>query len=108
MLKQRTLKTVIRASGVGLHGGELAADPAQGVASLEVQRVGDYMLTALRQLVSALQQAPTTPLEAVSIVPAAERQQLLARALARLMHFSWHESRRNRSPVLSQPASPIR
>ncbi len=49
----------------------------QGVASLEVQRVGDYMLTALRQLVSALQQAPTTPLEAVSIVPAAERQQLL-------------------------------
>ncbi len=49
----------------------------QGKASLEVQRIGDYMLTALRHLVSALQQAPTTPLAAVSIVPAAERQQLL-------------------------------
>ncbi len=49
----------------------------QGVATLDVQRVGDYMLTALRHLVSALQQAPTTPLQAVSIVPAAERQTIL-------------------------------
>ncbi|WP_421556644.1 amino acid adenylation domain-containing protein [Pseudomonas kitaguniensis] len=49
----------------------------QGVATLDVQRVGDYMLTALRNLVTALQQAPTTPLHAVSIVPPAERQQLL-------------------------------
>ncbi|TFY88193.1 amino acid adenylation domain-containing protein [Pseudomonas nabeulensis] len=49
----------------------------QGVASLDVQRVGDYMLTALRHLVTALQQAPTTALHAVSIVPAAERHQLL-------------------------------
>jgi arthrofactin-type cyclic lipopeptide synthetase B len=49
----------------------------QGVASLDVQRVGDYMLTALRHLVTALQQAPTTPLQAVSIVPPAERHQLL-------------------------------
>ncbi|MGF6097401.1 amino acid adenylation domain-containing protein [Pseudomonas sp. 18175] len=49
----------------------------QGVASVDVQRVGDYMLTALRHLVTALQQAPTTPLQAVSIVPAAERRQLL-------------------------------
>ncbi|WDU65418.1 amino acid adenylation domain-containing protein [Pseudomonas poae] len=49
----------------------------QGVATLDVQRVGDYMLTALRHVVSALQQAPTTPLMAVSIVPAAERRQLL-------------------------------
>ncbi|WPN26096.1 non-ribosomal peptide synthetase [Pseudomonas marginalis] len=49
----------------------------QGVASLDVQRVGDYMLTALRHLVTALQQAPTTPLQAVSILPAPERHQLL-------------------------------
>ena len=49
----------------------------QGVASLDVQRVGDYMLTALRHLVAALQQAPTTPLQAVSILPAAERHQIL-------------------------------
>ncbi|WP_424489422.1 amino acid adenylation domain-containing protein, partial [Pseudomonas sp.] len=49
----------------------------QGVAELDVQRVGDYMLTALRHLVSALQQAPTTPLHAVSILPPAERHQLL-------------------------------
>ncbi|MGE7815668.1 amino acid adenylation domain-containing protein [Pseudomonas sivasensis] len=49
----------------------------QGVATLDVQRVGDYMLTALRHLVTALQQAPTTPVQGVSIVPPAERNQLL-------------------------------
>ncbi|KAF2406942.1 arthrofactin-type cyclic lipopeptide synthetase B [Pseudomonas antarctica] len=49
----------------------------QGVATLDVQRVGDYMLTALHHLMTALQQAPTTPLQAVSILPAAEHQQLL-------------------------------
>ncbi|RDS87331.1 non-ribosomal peptide synthetase [Pseudomonas fluorescens] len=49
----------------------------QGVASLDARRVGDYMLTALRHLVTALQQAPTTPMLAVSIVPPAERNQLL-------------------------------
>ncbi len=49
----------------------------QGVASVDVQRVGNYMLTALGHLVSALQQAPTTALQAVSILPAGERHQLL-------------------------------
>ncbi|WP_017735411.1 non-ribosomal peptide synthetase [Pseudomonas sp. CBZ-4] len=49
----------------------------QGVASLDVQRVGQYLLTALRHLVTALQQAPTTPLQAVSILPPAERRQLM-------------------------------
>ncbi|MBO0494138.1 non-ribosomal peptide synthetase [Pseudomonas sp. Marseille-Q1929] len=49
----------------------------QGVATLDVQRVGDYLLTALRHLVTALQQAPTTPLQAVSILPPVERHQLL-------------------------------
>ncbi|WP_395608029.1 amino acid adenylation domain-containing protein [Pseudomonas sp. B22129] len=49
----------------------------QGVAELNVQRVGDYLLTALRHLVTALQQAPTTPLHAVSILPPAERNQVL-------------------------------
>ncbi|QHD06665.1 non-ribosomal peptide synthetase [Pseudomonas sp. R76] len=49
----------------------------QGVASVDVQRVGTYMLTALGHLVAALQQAPTTALQAVSILPAGERHQLL-------------------------------
>ncbi|WP_053133416.1 non-ribosomal peptide synthetase [Pseudomonas sp. MIACH] len=49
----------------------------QGVATLDARRVGDYMLTALRHLVTALQQAPTTPMLAVSIVPPGERNQLL-------------------------------
>ena len=49
----------------------------QGVASVDVQRVGSYMLTALGHLVAALQQAPTTALQAVSILPAGERHQLL-------------------------------
>ncbi|OEC49736.1 non-ribosomal peptide synthetase [Pseudomonas sp. AP42] len=49
----------------------------QGVADLDVQRVGNYMLTALRHLVTALQQAPTTALHRVSIVPPAERRKLL-------------------------------
>ncbi|MGR2708580.1 amino acid adenylation domain-containing protein [Pseudomonas sp. AU10] len=49
----------------------------QGLAMLDVQRVGEYMLTALQHLMTALQQAPTTPLQAVSILPAAERHQLL-------------------------------
>ncbi|NNB71073.1 non-ribosomal peptide synthetase [Pseudomonas fluorescens] len=49
----------------------------QGVATLDVQRVGDSMRTALAHLVTALQQAPTTPLHAVSILPATERHQVL-------------------------------
>ena len=49
----------------------------QGVAHLDVQRVGEYMLTALRHVVSALQHAPTTALHKVSIVPPAERRLLL-------------------------------
>ena len=49
----------------------------QGVTSVDVQRVGSYMLTALGHLVAALQQAPTTALQAVSILPAGERHQLL-------------------------------
>ncbi|MBJ2215670.1 amino acid adenylation domain-containing protein [Pseudomonas carnis] len=49
----------------------------QGVAHLDVQRVGEYMLTALRHVVSALQHAPTTPLQAVSILPPSERHQVL-------------------------------
>ncbi|WP_338490669.1 amino acid adenylation domain-containing protein [Pseudomonas trivialis] len=49
----------------------------QGVAQVNVQRVGDYMLTALRNLLIALQQAPTTALQAVSILPPGERHRLL-------------------------------
>ncbi|WP_231421813.1 non-ribosomal peptide synthetase [Pseudomonas sp. Leaf59] len=49
----------------------------QGVAEVNVQRVGDYMLTALRNLLIALQQAPTTALQAVSILPPGECDTLL-------------------------------
>ncbi|MFC6336712.1 amino acid adenylation domain-containing protein [Pseudomonas sp. CCM 7891] len=49
----------------------------QGVAEVDVQRVGAYMQTALRNLVTALQQAPTSPLHEVSILPPAERHTLL-------------------------------
>ncbi|WP_456015626.1 amino acid adenylation domain-containing protein [Pseudomonas fluorescens] len=49
------------------------------LASTQVdpQRVCAYLQTALENLVTALEQAPQTPLNQVSVVPAAERQQLL-------------------------------
>ena len=62
----------------------------QGVATLDVQRVGDYMLTALRHLLTALQQAPTTALHAVSILPAAERHQLLVAFNATAREYPSH------------------
>ena len=49
----------------------------QGVAEVDVQRVGAYMHTALRHLVTALQQAPASPLHGVSILPPAERHAVL-------------------------------
>ncbi|MFC6338631.1 amino acid adenylation domain-containing protein, partial [Pseudomonas karstica] len=41
------------------------------------QRVCDYMHTAMETLVEALEQAPDTPLRGLSILPAAEHEQLL-------------------------------
>ena len=64
----------------------------QGVAELDVQRVGNYMLTALRHLVTALQQAPTTALHSVSIVPPAERRKLLQDFNASAREFPSHLS----------------
>ncbi|KTC44251.1 non-ribosomal peptide synthetase [Pseudomonas fluorescens ABAC62] len=64
----------------------------QGVASLDAQRVGDYMLTALRHLLSALQQAPTTPVHGISIVPPAERNQLLVDFNATRRDYPAHRS----------------
>ncbi|MFC6300510.1 amino acid adenylation domain-containing protein [Pseudomonas sp. CCM 7893] len=49
----------------------------QGVAEVDVNRVADYLYTALRNVVTALQQAPATPLQAISILPHAERELLL-------------------------------
>ncbi|MBT2375232.1 non-ribosomal peptide synthetase [Pseudomonas fluorescens] len=49
----------------------------QGVAEVDVNRVAEYLHTALRNLVSTLQQAPATPLQAISILPQAERELLL-------------------------------
>ncbi|KAF1029537.1 MAG: Gramicidin S synthase 2 [Pseudomonas sp.] len=57
--------------------GEGFSLTVQGVAEVDVQRVGGYMLTALRNLMTTLQQAPTAALHTVSILPAAERHQLL-------------------------------
>ncbi|MDF2796585.1 MAG: non-ribosomal peptide synthetase, partial [Pseudomonas orientalis] len=64
----------------------------QGIATLDVQRVADYMLTALRQLVTALQQAPTTALQALSIIPPAERRQLLVEFNATRRDYPAHLS----------------
>ncbi|CRM28925.1 Gramicidin S synthase II [Pseudomonas sp. 31 R 17] len=64
----------------------------QGIATLDVQRVADYMLTALRHLVTALQQAPTTALQTLSIIPPAERQQLLVEFNASRRDYPAHLS----------------
>ncbi|RZI26252.1 non-ribosomal peptide synthetase [Pseudomonas orientalis] len=64
----------------------------QGIATLDVQRVADYMLTALRHLVTALQQAPTTALQTLSIIPPAERRQLLVEFNASRRDYPAHLS----------------
>ncbi|WP_245222899.1 AMP-binding protein, partial [Pseudomonas gingeri] len=46
--------------------------------AIGAQRMCRYMETALEQLVQALEQAPEVALDGLSILPAAERQQLLA------------------------------
>ncbi|WP_040066411.1 non-ribosomal peptide synthetase, partial [Pseudomonas batumici] len=59
---------------------DLGEDFALSVLAPEVigaQRICDYMHTALVNLADALEQAPLTPLSALSVVPAAEQQQLL-------------------------------
>ncbi|MGY2438174.1 amino acid adenylation domain-containing protein [Pseudomonas sp. SDO52101_S400] len=45
--------------------------------SIGAQRIGDYVQTALQALVDALEQTPQQPLNRLSILPAAEREQLL-------------------------------
>ncbi|WP_224771017.1 non-ribosomal peptide synthetase [Pseudomonas sp. FEN] len=49
----------------------------QAVAGIGAQRVCGYMQTALEQLVEALESAPTSALDSLSILPADEREQLL-------------------------------
>ncbi len=59
---------------------DLGEDFALSVLAPEAigaQRICDYMHTALVNLADALEQAPLTPLSALSVVPAAERQLLL-------------------------------
>ncbi|MEF9672156.1 AMP-binding protein [Pseudomonas sp. PCH446] len=59
---------------------DLGEDFALSVLALEeigAQRVCDYMHMALVNLADALEQAPLTPLSALSVLPAAERQRLL-------------------------------
>ncbi|WP_032632428.1 non-ribosomal peptide synthetase, partial [Pseudomonas syringae] len=46
-------------------------------ASIGAQRVCDYLQRAVEGLVDALEQAPQTPLHAISILPPSERAQLL-------------------------------
>jgi amino acid adenylation domain-containing protein len=50
---------------------------ALAVPQIGAQRICDYMSIALAHLVEALEQAPQTPLNSVSILPPAERRQLL-------------------------------
>ncbi len=54
---------------------------------VDPQRVCAYLETALDNLVTALEQAPQTALHHVSVVPAAERQQLLEQFNATQAHF---------------------
>ncbi|WP_439898772.1 amino acid adenylation domain-containing protein, partial [Pseudomonas costantinii] len=50
----------------------------QGVASMPLPRILGYMLTALHSLVDALEQGHATPMQALPIVPADERDSQLA------------------------------
>ncbi|MFL1563961.1 amino acid adenylation domain-containing protein [Pseudomonas sp. O64] len=54
---------------------------------VDPQRVCAYLQTALENLVTALEQAPHTPLNHVSVVPAAEQQQLLQQFNATQVEF---------------------
>ncbi|WP_017902380.1 amino acid adenylation domain-containing protein, partial [Pseudomonas asplenii] len=59
---------------------DLGEDFVLSVAALEgigAQRICDYMHTALANLAAALEQAPQTPLAGISVLPAAEREQVL-------------------------------
>ncbi len=47
------------------------------VSPIGAQRMCDYLLTTVEQLVQALEQAPNTPLDQLAVLPAAESQQVL-------------------------------
>ncbi|WP_309475907.1 non-ribosomal peptide synthase/polyketide synthase [Pseudomonas sp. B21-028] len=49
----------------------------QAVVDIGAQRVCDYVQTALESLITALEDAPSSALNALPILPAAEREQLL-------------------------------
>ncbi|MGY2372711.1 amino acid adenylation domain-containing protein, partial [Pseudomonas sp. SDO528_S397] len=57
--------------------GEAFSLSALAVASIGAQRVCDYVSLVIEQLVDALENAPQTPINGLSILPARERQQLL-------------------------------
>ncbi|SFY36492.1 Phosphopantetheine attachment site, partial [Pseudomonas sp. NFACC49-2] len=57
--------------------GEGFSLTALAVPQIGAQRICAYMNVVLENLVSALEQAPQTPLSRVSILPASERRQLL-------------------------------
>ncbi|WP_207291177.1 non-ribosomal peptide synthetase, partial [Pseudomonas sp. FW300-N2C3] len=49
----------------------------QALVGTGARRIGEYVQTTLESLVTALEQAPDTPLQALASLPAAERQHLL-------------------------------
>ncbi|MGC1377497.1 MAG: amino acid adenylation domain-containing protein, partial [Anaerolineales bacterium] len=57
--------------------GEGFALTAQVVASVQAQRICDYMQSALKHLVDALEIAPQTPVNQIEMLSMAERQRLL-------------------------------
>ncbi|MBK5540913.1 non-ribosomal peptide synthase/polyketide synthase [Pseudomonas sp. TH07] len=57
--------------------GELFELTVQALAEVEGARIGEYMRCALHNLVHALEQAPATPLQQLSIVAPAERERVL-------------------------------
>src|SRR5262249_10777400 len=69
----------------------------QAVKPIEPVRIGDYMRTALKQLVGALENAPETEARAIDVLPEAERNELLVEWNATEVEYFAASSRAARS-----------
>ncbi|MBO0783480.1 MAG: amino acid adenylation domain-containing protein, partial [Ktedonobacteraceae bacterium] len=71
--------------------GEGFAMEAQVQSPADPESICSYMHTALEQLVEVLEDAPTTPMRCLDVLPAAERNQLL---------LKWNETKIDYRPAL--------
>jgi amino acid adenylation domain-containing protein len=69
---------------------------AQAIRPIEPGRICDYMMTALEQLVEALERAPETEVRALEVLPEAERRQLLEEWNETQAEYPMAESRQER------------